>query len=500
MIDIEEDIERLVLLREKLLSLNVYKKENKLDFIDVTSYKKQSEIINTVIKRLEVRNGPNIFVVFGGNRSGKSETGGIIVSTVLRDFKDQRIWCATLSDLSVKVQQRKLADLIRKRDIEYGEYNEVRGWKNRVIKTKNRSTLYFKSYEQGAQAFQGDDVDLIWFDEECPFDVFSESMIRLADRSGVILMTFTSLMGFTRVVNRVWESRDENVKLWVLTPKENPFLSEDSKKQLFANMDSDERQSRWEGKPHLKTGLIYKEFCQEHKIPRFDYASLVKKDPGRWEISEGIDPHERTPHHWLRFLYDRKNNILYVVDELKAPYESMLVADFARLIKNDREHKIGSNADRYIAYTQIDTYSMRPSVIQTAADEDQTDIFTIRKEFAKHGINTVLVTKDNAVGFNAVKARLKIVRNSLGDIKRKPLLYVFDDLHGFNFEINRYSWDSFSSAKISEKREQVNQPLKKDDHYMDVLKYECIKRNYVEDMSIKLDNFGNNELYEGTGY
>jgi phage terminase large subunit-like protein len=383
--------------------------------------------------------------------------------------------------------------MIRKSDIKYGEYNEIRGWKNRVIVSNNDSVIYIKTYEQGAAAFQGDDIDVVWLDEEPPWDVFSEIVIRLADRKGILIATFTSLQGFTRLVNRVWQSSDPNIKTCVLTAQENPFLTEEAKKQLYDSIDPDERASRWDGQPHIKQGLIYKGYnSEDHRIKRFDYAKLILENPTRWELHEGIDPHERTPHHWLRFLYDRSNDIVYIVEELKAPTESMLISDYARLIKMKRDKLIPR-------FTQIDTSSMKPDVIVAHPDEDQENAHTIRMEFLRCGIETILVTKDNAIGIEAVKGRLKIVRTADGTIKRGPTLKVFDDLVGVHFEFTRYSWDSFSSDRVSERRELINTPLKKNDHFMDIIKYEAIKlksEKYRDDSEFISDD----ELFDGTGY
>lgn len=469
----------LNILYQKLKSLSEIYDTRFLDTMTFDQYPSQDKVYNEVIDRMKTKKGSNIFVVFGGNRSGKSEIGGAIVATLFRDFPSSRIWCATEPDLSVKVQQRKLAKLIRKKDIKYGTYTNQRGWINRTIVGRNDTVCSIKTYDQGRESFQGDDLDLIWFDEECPYDIYKESLIRLTDRIGIILLTFTSLNGFTKLVNKLWNSDDKNVSCHVLIAKENPFLSEEAKKQLLSSIDSDEMVSRWEGKPSIKQGLIYKEFSSIHKISRFDYIDELKKNPSRWELHEGIDPHERTPHHWLRFLFDRVNEILYVVDSLKATSESMIVQDFARLIKMKR-NKIAPK------YCQIDTSSMKPDIITKHSEEDQEDVNTVRLEFFKHGIETILVTKDNAVGISAVKERLKTVKTISGEIKRNPMLYVFDDLKDVIWEFERYSWGSYLSSKTEERKESVNQPLKKDDHYMDLVKYECLKLK--TDIAVQIKN------------
>ncbi len=483
----------LIQLNRDLDRLLRFSSENRLDFIRWEDYPEQGDIFNQVMYRLRDRSGPiSVFPVLGSNRSGKTELGAGVVGQIFKEFSHFRVWAATLSDMSVKVQQRKLDTMIRKSDIKYGEYDAVRGWKNRVITSTKGGVCYFKTYEQGSGSFQGDDIDFAWLDEECPWSIFAETVIRLTDRNGVILLTFTSLSGFTRLVNLLWESNESHIaKLPILKARNNPYLTEAQKAQLRSNIDPDELESRWEGNPHLKQGLIYKMYSSvDHRIPRFDYNNLVLRNSSRWSISEGIDPHERTPHHWLRFLYDSETDTLYVVEELKAPRESMLVSDFSILIKHKRSKLVPE-------YTQIDTSSMKPDVIYKNPEEDQTDVNTVRLEFQRCGISTVLVTKDNATGIDAVKGRLKISKNIEGLVMRKPKLVLFDDLPGINWEFTRYSWDSYASDKISEKKELINSPKKKDDHFMDILKYECIKRKFRLDLE-RPEEY--EEQFEGMGY
>ncbi len=273
------------------------------------------------------------------------------------------------------------------------------------------------------------------------------------------------------------------------------------KENYKATVDNDEIDSRIYGKPHLKEGLIYKEFSKNlHVIEPFDHVKLALNNPKRFILTEGIDPHERTPHYWIRFLYDKQENILYVCDELKAPRESMIIADFARLIKMKRGITKGGMIEP--AWCQIDTSSMKPSVISyKAGDEEQDETQTIRLEFYRNGISTILCAKDNAIGLNEVKKRLKVVKTkNTGEIKRKPQLYVFNTCPGVLWEFSRYSWDSYSSSKIAEKSELLNRVKKKDDHYMDIIKYECIKLKPIVDSPLQETTTEYVENYPGMGY
>jgi len=487
------DSHQLQQLKQLLTQRLVDETDNRLDYMDWCAYPEQNEIREAVLTSIYLKTGKSIYVIFGGNRSGKTESGAGIVGEIFKRAEPKRIWCGTISDLSIKVQQKKLSTLIRKQDLEYGEYNEIRGWKNGIIVGKNKSTCHFKTYEQGSGSYQGDKIDLIWLDEEPPWDIFQECIARVTDTGGIILFTFTSLSGFTRLVNFLWDSNSEDVSSTVLTLDMNPFIATERKAAFKRKVDADEYESRIEGRPHMKEGLIYKEFSQKlHRIPRFNYQLNARNDPLNWLILEGIDPHPRVPHHWLRFAYHINTDTLYVVDELKAPKESLYIGDFAKMIHIKRNKIVP-------LYTQIDTSSMIPDVINKATGEEQEEVHTIRREFYKAGIECVLVTKDNALGIGEVKRRLKVVKTLDGTIKRKPKLYFFDDLAGINWEIVRYSWDSYASARISERNETLNRPKKKNDHFMDIIKYQCIKL-LLDYRPIDYEEAGHVELFSGMGY
>ena len=62
------------------------------------------------------------------------------------------------------------------------------------------SRLGFKSYDQGRRVFQGTAKHLIWLDEECPMDVYGECLIRTTTTGGMLMLTFTPLLGMSEVV------------------------------------------------------------------------------------------------------------------------------------------------------------------------------------------------------------------------------------------------------------------------------------------------------------
>lgn len=87
-----------------------------------------------------------------------------------------------------------------------GEVTWKQGVQNLVdtIEIKHKSggwsKLGLKSYDQGRRAFQGTAKEGILLDEEPPQDVYGECLVRTATTRGIILITFTPLLGISEVV------------------------------------------------------------------------------------------------------------------------------------------------------------------------------------------------------------------------------------------------------------------------------------------------------------
>jgi phage terminase large subunit-like protein len=64
------------------------------------------------------------------------------------------------------------------------------------------SKLGLKSYQQGRGAFEGTAQHVVWDDEEPPEDVYGEQVIRTATTGGIMMLTFTPLVGMSEVVQR----------------------------------------------------------------------------------------------------------------------------------------------------------------------------------------------------------------------------------------------------------------------------------------------------------
>ena len=63
-----------------------------------------------------------------------------------------------------------------------------------------KSYCGFKSYDQGRTKFQGETLDLVWFDEEPDRDIYDEGLTRTNATNGMVFLTFTPLKGMSDVV------------------------------------------------------------------------------------------------------------------------------------------------------------------------------------------------------------------------------------------------------------------------------------------------------------
>ena len=62
------------------------------------------------------------------------------------------------------------------------------------------SQVSFKAYEKGREKWQGPSVNLVWFDEEPPAEIYSEGKTRTHARGIHTMITFTPLLGLSEVV------------------------------------------------------------------------------------------------------------------------------------------------------------------------------------------------------------------------------------------------------------------------------------------------------------
>lgn len=132
------------------------------------------------------------------------------------------------------------------------------------------SVLVLKSYEMGREAFEGNEVDVIWLDEEPPASVYFECQTRtmstvLGQDNGLLLCTFTPLEGLSETAllfapsGAIVDGVNPETGRYTLnlTWDDAPHLSEKAKAELLASYPPYMRDARSKGIPQLGSGAIY---------------------------------------------------------------------------------------------------------------------------------------------------------------------------------------------------------------------------------------------------
>ena len=142
-------------------------------------------------------------LLFGGNRSGKSEAnmGAEVAALALHRHNKHRlpekavIWACTQTWEMVGkiIWQDKLSSYIPPGEIEQIHWHNKRASIPKEVRLRNGNVIEFKAYEQGRELFQGRSVDHIACDEQMPEDIFIECQARLMDRRGSFSLSATPI-------------------------------------------------------------------------------------------------------------------------------------------------------------------------------------------------------------------------------------------------------------------------------------------------------------------
>ena len=207
-----------------LLNEQRRRRRNKIDSLFPDAGPFRRELYPKHLQVIEATATCNQVAFIAGNKIGKSELGCYMVATWLTGIyprwwngrvfpKATTIWCAGEKNAVVRdsLQLKLLGPL--------GEIGTglIRG--DSILRATRKSglsdaidtlqvrhasgatsTLRFKSYEEGREAFQATDLDAILFDEEPPKPLYTEGFIRTMVKEGLALCTFTPLNGWSEVV------------------------------------------------------------------------------------------------------------------------------------------------------------------------------------------------------------------------------------------------------------------------------------------------------------
>jgi phage terminase large subunit-like protein len=491
----QEQIEHLKLLEtfEKKI------KYNKLNMLFPSEGKYRKDLYPKHLRFFEAGSKHKQRLLCGGNRTGKTLTGGCELTYHLTglypdDWKGRKFlnpiksWAVSKSyQVSKEVQQLCLM----------GDFNDPGSGlipKHLIVNTTRRvgiancyETVYvrhisglisectFKVYEQGRDDFQGTAKDVIWMDEEPrDYGIYEECLMRTMDdiKPGIIYMTFTPLFGLSEMVLSFLKggrftddgiNPDDPAK-WAIQISwdEAPHLSEEQKSELMHSISPHLRDARTKGLPHLGAGVIY-------PYSEDDILIRPREIPFYWPKAYGLDVGwERTAAIWAAL--DPDSGIYYLYSEY---YRGKDLSEVGTSVIPIHSSAIKSRGNWI------------PGVIDTASlRSNELDGRCIYDQYVNEGLELTFADKAVEAGIMKIQQLL-----AAGRIK------VFDTLTNWINEFRTYRRDE-KSGKPAEKQE---------DHLMDAWRYLMMACPDILSLEPDPDNYskfmGRNHEHDNiTGY
>jgi phage terminase large subunit-like protein len=169
-----------------------------------------------------------------------------------------------------------------KDDAKYGWKAEYKGKEILSIKFNSGVTVYFKSYKQGGFALQSATVYAIFLDEECPYDMWDEFVLRVSATDGYISMVFTATIGqeeWRQVIEPANAEEERYPTAWkrqvsvfdcmhYMDGSEGPWNLDRINDAIARCSSAAQVQRRIHGRFIKESGLIYEQFSpQRHMKP-----------------------------------------------------------------------------------------------------------------------------------------------------------------------------------------------------------------------------------------
>lgn len=169
------------------------------------------------------------------------------------------------------------------------------------------SLLRFKYYEQGRTKWQGPGVDVVWFDEEPPANIYSEGLARTIATRGMAYLTFTPLLGMTDVVKSFLMTPTPDQHDTNMTIDDAMHVPEVERDAIIAAFPAHEREARAKGVPVLGSGRVF-------PIAEAEIAIEPFAIPSSWVRLAAVDFGWDHPFGAVWLAHDRDADVLYVYD------------------------------------------------------------------------------------------------------------------------------------------------------------------------------------------
>lgn len=315
-----------------------------------------------------------------------------------------------------------------------------------LLTLANGSTTQLMTYEQKLAKFAGDQLNWLWCDEEPPNDIWKECRVRLMDWGGSAWITMTPVDGMTWVYDDIYmpalKGEMPQALVVIIDTDENPYISQEQKDEVFADLDEDELKARKRGEFVHLGGLVYKCFNPDLHV----YKEEI--DPSRlydWNQFASMDHGLNNPTCWLWHAVHPQTGFVVTFDELYV--NELTVKNIAQLV-HERCRRSGR---RYPDKSIGD-----PSIQNRQA----SDKLSIQKHYAMEGIHIALGNNNVDIGVDKVTQHFKTGQR-----------IITPNCRNLIGETARLRWKVYENARKRRDNNPRPEIHKKNDHAPDADRY-----------------------------
>lgn len=326
------------LSRKDLRIANLWKRNrDQLQSVDPTQYGWTFERWRAIMDEWDQY---ALHVIYGGNRSSKSTFCARLCVFMAQVIPEAEIRCWSVNEQSsINDQQRMIWEALPEKyknmpkakgdnfSVQYSQKNGFSGRKLILppLNGKGKGSIIhfqnYRSYQLDPQVAEGWKAHIVWLDEECPQALFETMIFRVADYRGRILLSFTTLKGWTSLIHdinagaetiekRYSELLDESVpyeqlsknrsrcKIWYFWTEDNPYIPPDMLADLKTR-PREEQLARAHGVCVKSSTTKFPKFNRRiHVIPHEDLPWINKRNMvvTRYQT---LDPAGKKPWVWL---------------------------------------------------------------------------------------------------------------------------------------------------------------------------------------------------------
>lgn len=188
-----------------------------------------------------------------------------------------------------------------------------------IVKHKSggKSIISFKTYASGREKWQGKPVDVVWFDEEPPYDIYQEGLSRTNASNGILYLTFTPLSGMTKVAYTFFKEHSKQRELILMGINDALHISKERREEIIEQYPEHERRARINGLPVLGSGAIF-------PVKRDEIECTVPEIPRYWPRICGIDFGWDHPTAAAWIAWDRDRDVIYCYDVYKKSHSDIM--------------------------------------------------------------------------------------------------------------------------------------------------------------------------------